>query len=129
MILVLDAGALIAMVKGEQGGETVDSLLSDPANICMAHAVNLCEVYYDMCRLTDEARAKETISRLIMAGLYVREDMDTEFWQEAGNHKATIRRISLADCFCMTLANRLGVELVTADRHDSRRLPNRDCAR
>lgn len=118
MILVLDSCALIALLRREPGGELVDSLLSDKGNTCIAHAVNLCEVYYDLVRLAGESRAKEVINRLIMAGVFVREDMDTDFWQDAGNLKAAHTRISLADCICITLANRLGVEVWTCDRHE-----------
>jgi len=118
MIVLLDSSALIAYLKTEPGASVVDSYLSNQINVCAVHAINLCEVYYELLRLTDQVRAKETISRLLVAGLIVREDMDTEFWQEAGNYKATIKRVSLADCFCLALANRLGAEIITADRHE-----------
>jgi predicted nucleic acid-binding protein len=44
--------------------------------------------------------------------------MDIGFWKEAGSLKADWKRISLADCFAVTLSNRIGAELVTADRHE-----------
>jgi predicted nucleic acid-binding protein len=44
--------------------------------------------------------------------------MDPDFWQTAGTHKAALRRISLADCFCLSLAIRVGGEVVTADRRE-----------
>ncbi|MDO8683311.1 MAG: type II toxin-antitoxin system VapC family toxin [Armatimonadota bacterium] len=118
MILVLDSCALIALLRREPGGELVDSILSDKDNTCIVHAVNLCEVYYDLMRAAGESRAKEVINRLVMAGVFVREDMDTDFWQDAGNMKAVHPRVSLADCFCITLANRLGVEVWTGDHHE-----------
>lgn len=116
MIFVLDACALIALLRREPCGILVDSLLSDEGNTCMVHAINMCEVYYDLLRYTDEERAGNTINRLIMAGVVVSEDLDTDFWQAAGKIKAEYRRIPLADCYCATLANRLGVELITADQ-------------
>lgn len=118
MILVLDSCALIALLRQEQGGEFVDSLLSDKNNTCIVHAMNLCEVYYDLVRLSGENRAKEVINRLVMAGIFVREDMDTDFWQDAGNFKAIHIRVSLADCICIVLANRLGAEILTCDHHE-----------
>ena len=42
--------------------------------------------------------------------------MDEELWQDAGRLKADYRRISIADCFCAALANRIGGEVITADR-------------
>ena len=118
MILVFDACALIALIKQEAGAEAVDSLLSDRNNTCVAHAVNLCEVYYEVARVAGEIRAKDTVERLIAAGLFVREDMDIDFWQDAGNLKAQLARISLADCFCVALANRLGTEILTSDHRE-----------
>ena len=118
MILVLDACALIALLRREPGGEVVDSLLSEKNNTCIVHAVNLCEVYYDLVRRAGEGRAKEVINRLVMAGIFVREDMDTDFWQHAGNIKALHSRISLADCMCIALANRLGAGVWTCDHQE-----------
>ena len=123
MILVLDSCALIALLRREPGGETVDSLLSDQSNTCMAHALNLCEVYYDLSRRAGKKRAKDVINRLVMAGVSVREDMDTDFWQDVGDLKAD-HSVSLADCVCMALANRLGVEVVTSDRHEMEPIAN-----
>ena len=31
------------------------------------------------------------------------EDMSEQFWQDTGNLKATIKRLSLADCYCSPL--------------------------
>lgn len=42
---ILDACAMIAYLRGEPGGEVVDRLLQDPAEVCFAHVLNLCEVY------------------------------------------------------------------------------------
>ena len=48
----------------------------------------------------------------------IREDMDIAFWRQAGRYKAIIHRVSLADCFAITLANRIGGELVTSDHRE-----------
>jgi len=45
MPFVLDACAMIAYLQGEKGSSLVRQLLLDED--CMAHAVNLCEVFYD----------------------------------------------------------------------------------
>ena len=46
------------------------------------------------------------------------EDIDKEFWKQIGDYKAEIKRISLADFFCMVLAKRLNSILITADHHE-----------
>jgi predicted nucleic acid-binding protein len=93
-------------------------LLNDGAEPCMAHAINLCEVYYKFKRFTDEDEARSAIQDLKAKGLVVREDLDEAFWLDAGRHKAAIWSVPLADCFVVALANRLDAEAVTADHSD-----------
>lgn len=118
MIYTFDAGVLIALVNAEPGSDLVEMLLQDDRHVCYVHAANLCEVYYDLCRRTDEHIASFAIADLAEQGVHFRSDMDIDFWQEAGRLKARARRVSLADCFGLTLANRLGAEFVTTDRHE-----------
>jgi PIN domain nuclease of toxin-antitoxin system len=116
--LVLDSSALIALLQKEEGGSLVAEVMSDSTCECYAHAVNLCEVYYDILRSDGELRADAVLADFADVGLLAREDMDRDFWREAGHLKANLRRISLADCFCAALANKMGGEVVTADHHE-----------
>lgn len=118
MINVLDACAMIAYLRDEPGADVVEALLLDKNNSCVAHAVNLCEVFYDFMRVADENAAHTAIADLESMGLVVREDMDAQFWQEAGKYKATIKKVSLADCFAMALTNRIQADLYTSDHHE-----------
>jgi predicted nucleic acid-binding protein len=113
---VFDANALIAYLEDEPGAELVEQLLGDLTNTSFVHAINLCEVYYGARREHGEEAAQSAIAELRSAGLSEAQDMDEAIWHEAGRLKADYRRISLADCFCAALANRVGGELVTADR-------------
>lgn len=117
MIVVLDACAIIAFLRDEEGADIIEGLLLDPDNECLVHAINLCEVYYDFLRASDESSAKSAVSDMNLIGIITREDMDTQLWQEAGRYKVT-ERISLADCFAIALTNRVGAELVTSDHHE-----------
>jgi PIN domain nuclease of toxin-antitoxin system len=109
VVYVLDACTLIAFLRREQGADLVRSLLRDRNNVCQIHAINLCEVYYDIIRVADEATAQAAVADTHSIGLIVREDMDPLFWQAAGKLKAQ-RRLSLADCFAVALADRVGGE-------------------
>lgn len=100
---VLDACAMVAYTEGERGGSVVASLLSDPAAVCYAHSVNLCEVYYQGIRRSDPRTARAAITSLYRDGVIERRDMSRRFWQRVGGHKAR-GRISLADCICIALA-------------------------
>jgi len=114
---VLDACALIALLRSEPGGGEIRSLLADETCSCFIHAVNLCEVYYDCLRNYDEMQADQMLADLTLCGLLLREDMDVGFWKKAGHLKAR-GRISLADAFAVTLAEREKAILVTSDHHE-----------
>ena len=115
MTLVFDSSALIAYLHNEPGADLVDSLLLDVDNACFAHAVNLCEVFYDARRYAGEENAHAAMIVLRKAGVIFREDMDADLWQGAARIKADLRRVSLADCFCTALAQRIDAEIITAD--------------
>lgn len=119
---IMDAGALLASLRMEPGGSLTEALLANPENECIAHSVNLCEIYYDALRQASEAAADLVISDFYAAGLQQRADMDEEFWKLIGQLKVSPGRISLADCFALALAIRTGGTLVTADHHEFDRL-------
>ncbi len=117
MKYVIDSSALIALLWNEHGGLVTAQLIDDPDSSCFIHVINLCEVYYDFIRRAGETQARDTIEDLSSI-LFVRDDLDSEFWKHAGEYKAELKRVSLADCFCLTLAKRLNANLVTADHHE-----------
>jgi PIN domain nuclease of toxin-antitoxin system len=116
---VFDACALIAFIRGEKGAEVVGTALADSARACFAHWVNLCEVYYVVARDEDEVRAEAALQALLDAGVIPRLDLDRPFCCEVGRLRARVKaerlRVSLADCFCMALARRVGGEILTSD--------------
>src|SRR5208282_2396833 len=98
---VLDACAMIAFLRDEPGAEFVQTILTHPTDRCFAHAVNLCEVYYDFLRSSDARTARMAIEDLQRVGIRTRRDMSKAFWQRIGALKGTIQKISLADCFAL----------------------------
>lgn len=108
---------MIAYLNAEPGGPVVDQLLRDPRHTCYAHAINLCEVYYDFIRRANEGTAEQAIGDLFSSGVSERADLDPVLWREAGKLKAG-RRLSLADALGVVLAQRLGAEFVTSDHHE-----------
>jgi len=117
VINVLDACAMIAFLKGEEGADVVENALLDEGSQCMAHAINLCEVFYDFHRAGGESAADNAIADIKALGLVERDDFDEPFWRDAGKLKAQ-GKISLADCFAITLTNRVGGTLLTSDHHE-----------
>lgn len=127
MIYVLDACAMLAYLRGEEGGNVVDELLAVPGARCVAHSVNLCEVYYDFMRQAGSTVAEEAIYDLKSSGVGECADLDAAFWRSVGCFKSS-GKISLADCFCLALAQRMGGEVVTSDRHEFEAwVPRRVC--
>lgn len=115
---VFDACALIAFFEAEPGADVVESLLLDTDHRRLIHAINVCEIYYDLLRRgsAEDASALETV--LKAQGLVVVDEMPADLWRTAGDLKARWRRISLADCFALALTIREGATLVTTDHHE-----------
>jgi PIN domain nuclease of toxin-antitoxin system len=118
MNYVLDACAMIAFLRGEEGAKVVSDTLQNPVNHCFSHAINLCEVYYDFVRAADLPTAKSALRDLRSIGIRTRSDMSRSFWMRVGNVKGTVRKISLADCFAVELSRRLAARLLTSDHHE-----------
>jgi len=118
VIYILDASAIIAYLRGEPGADAVSAILIDPSHVCLAHALNLCEVYYDFYRSNGETAARDAVRDVLALGVQLRSDLSIDFWQMAGALKATVRRIPLADCFAVALAQATGGSVLTSDHHE-----------
>ena len=71
----------------------------------MIHIINLCEIYYEFYRSGGEQETENIIQELADINVATRSDLSSSFWRQVGKYKATIKRISLADCFTLTLAS------------------------
>ena len=118
MIYVLDACAMLAFLRGEAGREVVENALLDTAGQCLAHSINLCEVFYVVCGGGGETTATEAVDDLRAVGVVERGDFDETFWREVGLLKAKQIKVSLADCCAIILTNRVGGTLLTSDHHE-----------
>jgi predicted nucleic acid-binding protein len=106
------------LLRGEIGAETVAALLDEPKNRCRLHAVNLCEVYYDGIRrgdTTDAARLEELLKK---SGFDLETTVPQPLWESVGRLKASLRRVSLADCFALAFTLRENGMLITSDHHE-----------
>jgi PIN domain nuclease of toxin-antitoxin system len=75
MNYTLDACAMLALIFAEPGDTVVWQHLTDPNNTCFAHAINPCEVYYDIHRTGGEKAAEEAIADLKSLGVVERNDI------------------------------------------------------
>jgi len=111
----VDASALIAYFKGEQGHERVAALLVDERNNMAIHAVNLCEVYYGYLRSDGLEKANEVWERATKL-LGVVETMDEGFIKRVGRWKVNAG-LGLGDSFVAACAEEHAAILVTTDPH------------
>ncbi len=117
-LYVLDACAVVAFLYDEDGAEVVQELLDHDENRCLIHAINACEVYYDLLRRGNDKDAASLEGVLEDTGVQLNSDLSIELWKAAGKLKAEWRRVSLADCFALALTIDQQASLVTSDHHE-----------
>ena len=109
--VVLDASAVLALLKGERGGAKVAGVLADAA----IGSFNLAEVISHFVRLgAPIEEVREMLGALPMRVVAADEALA---W-EAGALRAVTAEagLSLGDRFCLALAKREGVTAYTADQ-------------
>lgn len=121
-VYVFDACAVVALLKTEAGANVVEDLLRGEGNRCLVHAINVCEIYYDLYRRDGEEIADGLEEILDAYGFELAEEVPSDLWRGAGKLKGHWGRISLADCFALALAVQEKGTLVTSDHHELDRL-------
>lgn len=120
--VVLDASALVALTLAEPGGAEVRSLLRAGGSIS---AVNIGEALDLLCRARgDPDVVAASLDGVVQAGLNVVE-CDWTLARRAAELRARHyhrrdRAVSLADCFAIAVAERLGQPLVSSDADQCR---------
>lgn len=117
-LYVFDSCAVVALLQREPGAEVVAEVLKNSRNRCLIHAINACEVYYDIYRRSGEADASALEGILATTGIELVETIPSTLWRTAGKLKAEWRRVSLADCLALALALLEGGTVLTSDHHE-----------
>jgi len=120
-IYVLDACAIIASLKNENGADKVENIFisqkkSNDIKIIM-HKINLLEVYYDVVKRCGEATAKNVLAEIKKNPIKIISRFSNQIFFEAGKLKAKYR-ISLADSIALSTAYLQKGVLVTSDHHE-----------
>jgi len=118
-VFILDACALLALLKNERGADEV-ALAYEKANhgeaLLIMNKINLFEVYYGMYHDRGKDYAEKILDGVKRSIVTISEFSDDVF-AEAGRLKATYR-ISLADSIALAQALLSGGALLTADHHE-----------
>jgi len=109
--VILDASALLALLKGEPGGAKVASVVADAA----ISVVNLSEVVSHFVRAGMPTNEVEDMLNALPFALV---PADAGLAWEAGRLRADTAEagLSLGDRFCLALAKREGLPAWTADK-------------
>lgn len=118
---VLDAYAVVALLRDEPAAAAVEALLTDPLAEPTISAINVAEVLDVLVRVHGRT-ATEVAERLdwLAAGGLVTVDVDDEIGRRAGalhagHYHRTRSPLSLADCVALATALARDDALATAD--------------
>jgi len=116
-MIVLDAGAIMALCKREQGAFAVRRLLAVHHPEVFIHAVNSLEIFYNIEREFGRPYAERVWNLMDKNDIQTRADVDRDFLRDAAFVKVA-HKMSLADSFAVALARRLNCALVSTDHHE-----------
>ena len=125
---VLDACALLALLRNEPGADKVAAVLNAANNgkaKVVMHKANLLEVYYDLFRSHGKEKADLILFEIIKRPIEVNAEITYRIFEEAGRLKASYK-ISFADSFALAQAIASGGELLTADHHEFDAIENKE---
>jgi len=100
--LVLDASVLVEAVLGTSLGQRLKEALEKEQVLAYVTEIGVAELRYILCRKLGYAGSKSRVDKLLASG-YVQVE-DASFLIEAAARLKCERSVSLADCFCLALA-------------------------
>ena len=110
MSVVVDSSALLAVVQRERGAEAVESVEGDlvVSPVILAETLSIAaERGFDVAAVEQD---------LMNMGLKIYNVVDEDVRRVIEMHGLAKLNISLADRFCLALAQRLGLPTLTGDR-------------
>ncbi|MDR3146781.1 MAG: PIN domain-containing protein [Treponema sp.] len=118
---VLDACALIALLKQENGFEKVRDMINsvddNEADVYIS-IINLLEVYYGFISSDGIEDATRIIEKIYNSSIQIVDTISQTVYQHAARLKGTYKRISLADSIGLATAIEKSCHFVTSDHHE-----------
>jgi len=119
-LYVLDACALLAYLYNESGAnfmQDIFDLAKKNKSAVYMHAVNLFEVYYDVCKTHGEDTAKTILKNIKKFPVTINYEINENIISKAGVLKSKYR-MSLADSIGLAQTALLNASFITADHHE-----------
>ena len=126
---ILDACALVAVLKGENGAEAVDDLFHQAirGDVALSMSiVNLLEVYYGFVPDIGLMEARNIVNTIHHTPLVIIDAISQQAYHEAARLKGIYRRLSLADAVGVATAIELSGAFVTSDHHELEIIANKE---
>lgn len=116
MDAILDASAIVALLRNERGAADLEAICDDAANAISLLTVNATEAYYVITRKVGQARAWRTLEPFV-SGVLLIDTVGDGVWQHAAELKATYS-LPLGDALLAAVAADRDLTVVTGDHSD-----------
>ena len=116
---ILDACAIIALLKGEAGADIVEGILTQPADKSIVYMckLNLLEMYYGFYRTDGLEVAEKRFQAVANSSVVLISELTDIAFRNAGRLKATYK-MSLGDSILLGEALSAQLTVVTSDHHE-----------
>jgi len=113
---VLDACAVLALLKGEQGAEKVIKVIESDSEVIL-HSVTLLEIYYNLIKDIGVENANLFFENIVQTKIKIIYEVTENTIKNAGNYKSKYK-ISLGDSFVLATAKMNNAIIITSDHHE-----------
>ena len=113
---VLDACAVLALLKGEQGKDVVKNTIESNAQIFL-HSVTLLEIYYHVAKVLGIDSADLFFEQMTQTKIEIIYEITENTIKSAGYYKSKYR-ISLGDSFVLATAKEYNAIILSSDHHE-----------
>ena len=120
----MDACAVLALIKEEQGADIVKNVVEDSDDVFL-HAVTFLEVYYNVIKEFGLNDANAFFRWITRTGIEIIYEITEETIKCAGYFKSKYK-ISLGDSFVLASAKLRGAKIISSDHHEFDAIQNQE---
>ena len=113
---VLDACAVLALIKKEQGADIVKKVVESDARIFL-HSVTFLEMYYNIIKELGIDNADLFFGYVTQTKIEIIYEITEKTIKNAGYYKAKYK-ISLGDAFVLATAKEYDAKIISSDHHE-----------